>query len=448
MIGVDRTRAIFEGAYKQAGGQDDVQLILHGGKEQLARIGKNEVYQNILNKEYTIRGMVAQGNRVGLSSCNRFDENSVQNAVKVASDIAAIQKEDPDYRGLYADSEAIVDERFYHQPTMDAAFDTKLNELQGIFADSRSKNVEVAGAFSHGDGIYAIGNSKGLFRYHIHTDASFTLSIMTPAGGTGWAEFHSHRLEDIQPSILYRIALEKALASENPISIEPGEFTVILEPPAVQSLMFWLGYLGFGGLPCQEGRSFLSGKEGEKVFGDNISLEDNHNDVQSYGCPFDSEGMRKQSLTLVERGVFIQPTLDRNVSIKRGGDRVSTGHALPYPSSVGPLPLNMSMKAGDKSLDEMVQSTQKGILVTRFFYDNVIDPQKLTITGMTRDGTFLVENGKIVKGLKNMRYNISLPHILNQVREISSQKWSLREFGRMSLPALKIDGFRFTGSST
>ncbi len=442
MISVEKARRIFSEA--QAKSDQDLQVLLSGGKNQLARIGKNRVYQNMMEKDYSLKVQVAMGKRVGNTSCNRFFGEEMGAAVNQAELIASHQKEDPLFMGFLPADEEVIDDRFYCAETMGACFSEKLTELEGIFKDANQRNVEVAGAFSHGDEITALGNSSGLFRYHISTDSSFTFSVMTPGGGTGWAEYHSNSLSDIEPSMLYDISLKKALLSENPREIDEGEYTVILEPPAVESLLLFLGYMGLGGMPCREGRSYFSGKIGQDLLGKNITLVDDAANADTFGCPYDYEGVKRQRLTLIDQGKFVSPALDR-VSASKLELGESTGHALPYPSRTGPLPLNMTLKGGDSSVEEMIKGTKKGILVTRFFYDNVIDPGKLTLTGMTRDGTFLIEDGELTTGLKSLRYNDSLIRVFNSVAALSKDLWNLRSFGRMSVPAIKVEGFRFTG---
>ncbi|PCJ19303.1 MAG: hypothetical protein COB02_07910 [Candidatus Cloacimonadota bacterium] len=440
MISVENTKKVFKETLEKS--ENPTQVILSGGKEQLARIGKNTVYQNMLNKEYTLKVQVADGKKVGNASSNRFYGEDVEKAIHNATFISKHQAEDPDWEGFLDENNEVIDDKFYCEETIDSCFEEKLNELSEIFEDAKSKNVEIAGAFSHGDSISAIANQNGMFRYHINTDCSFTFSIMTPNGGTGWSEYHSHKLSDISPSELYKISLQKALLSENPKTIDAGEYTVILEPPAVQSLLFFLGYAGFGGLSVQEKRSFFTDKIGDKVFGSNINIKDDFSFDQSFGSSFDYDGIKKSSIDLVENGIFNGPVLDRVTARKMG--KTDTGHALPYPSRSGPLPLNLCLLGGDSSVDEMVKSTKKGILVTRFFYDNLIDPGQLTLTGMTRDGTFLIEDGKLVSGINNMRYNESLPRIFNSIVALSKECWSLRGFGRLSVPAIKVEGFSFS----
>ena len=237
----------------------------------------------------------------------------------------------------------------------------------------------------------------------------------------------------------------KALASESPKIISEGEYTVILEPPAVASLLRFLAYLGFGGMPFIEGRSYFSNKQGQKLFDEKISITDNAFQSESFGCPFDMEGRKRHCVELMSKGVFMQPVLDTVTAQKLGRNFTSTGHALAYPSTSGPIPLNLALSPGESDIESMIRETKRGILITRFFYDNVIDPGKLSLTGMTRDGTFLIENGKVVSGLKNLRYNETIPQIFNNVVSLSKQTWSLRGMGRNRVPAMKVEGFKFNG---
>lgn len=440
MISVEKSKQVAENIMKKA--SLPAQALISGGKNQLARIGRNHIYHNLLSKEYSVKILVADGHKTGSASCNRFEGPELDQTLKRAEETAANTAADANWQGFLDCHDELTDDQYYDVETTEISFEKKLTELEAIFQDANKRNVEIAGAFSHGDETLVLANSKGLFRHHVCTDASFTLSIMTPDGGTGWSEFHSNRVADIEPSILYNVALKKAELSNNPQNGLDGEFTVILEPPAVESLMLFMAYLGFGGLPYREGRSFFSEKMGEKLLGDNVTIRDDYRLMQTFGAPFDYEGVRKKPLCIIDKGRFMTPVLDLNNSNKLS--MKSTGHGMPYPSGCGPLPLSLSLEPGSKSLEEMIRSTKKGVLVTRFFYDNVIDPSKLTLTGMTRDGTFLIEDGEIVCGLKNMRYNDSIPRVFNNIVELSKQSWSLREFGRMSLPAIKVEGFRFT----
>ncbi len=214
---------------------------------------------------------------------------------------------------------------------------------------------------------------------------------------------------------------------------------MILEPVAVGELVTFLGYLGMGALALQEGRSFLTGKLGGKVAGDNVTIWDDGTDGRGLAMPFDWEGQPKRKVTLIENGIGRGVVYDSYTATRE--KRETTGHALPAPNTAGPLPLNMFLAPGEASLDEMVASTRRGILVTRFHYVNVVHERETILTGMTRDGTFLIENGKRTKPLKNLRFTQSVLGALSMV-EMIGKECALAEYAYV--PALKVGKFSFT----
>ncbi len=246
------------------------------------------------------------------------------------------------------------------------------------------------------------------------------------------------------PEALADTAIEKALLSQNPVSIKPGRYRVILEEEAVAQLISFLAFIGFGALAFQEQRSFMYGKIGQEIVAKTITIWDDALDNRTIGFPFDFEGVPKQKIVLVEKGTAKNVVYDSHTAQRE--NKESTGHALPAPNPYGPIPTNLFLSGGNSSVEEMISSTKKGVLVTRFHYTNVEDPIKTVLTGMTRDGTFLVENGKIVTGVKNLRITQSILEALNNV-ELISEKTRLVDtgFGACNVPALKIKDFRFTG---
>ncbi len=223
----------------------------------------------------------------------------------------------------------------------------------------------------------------------------------------------------------------------DPKAIEPGRYTVILEPAAVGDLCYFLAE-GFNAQQVDEGRSFLSGKVGETVFGQNIDIDDDPYHPLIQGRPFDGEGVPTKKVSLVEKGVVKGLVYDRKTAAKLGKE--PTGHGLPVPNVEGAHPSSISMKGGTSSIEEMIKSTKKGILVTRLWYNRLVDPMKLIITGMTRDGTFWVEDGKISHGIKNLRYNQSLIELLNHVDAATPQE---RMWG-YAVPGILAREFNFT----
>ncbi|MCK5584833.1 TldD/PmbA family protein, partial [Candidatus Bipolaricaulota bacterium] len=226
-------------------------------------------------------------------------------------------------------------------------------------------------------------------------------------------------------------------------------YTVILEEDAVATMMFFLGILGMGALSMQESRSFMSGRIGEKVTGDNITIWDDGFDPRGVVLPFDYEGVPKQKVMLIEDGVARGVVYDSATAHLEPG-KVSTGHGLPAPNTMGPIPINLLMKPGSATKEEMIASTEKGIWVTRFHYVNPVHPVKAILTGMTRDGTFLIENGKITRPLKNLRFTQSILEAFANAEMLSQDlkmiKMGFGNFGTCA-PAAKINGFTFTGAT-
>ena len=262
---------------------------------------------------------------------------------------------------------------------------------------------------------------------------------------SGFSEGVGRSLGAIDPDRVGAVAVEKCLASNGPQSIDPGEYTVILEPQAVSEMLMFLTYCSFGAQGYLEGRSFVTGRIGEKVMSERISIADDAYQAGAVGLPFDFEGRPRRRGALVEEGVARNVVWDRNTARREEG-RESTGHALPMPNAWGPIPLNLVMSPGDSSIDEMIASTERGILVSQFHYTNVTEPVQVELTGMTRNGTFLVEGGKVTRPLLNLRFTQGLVEALNRVAAVSSKAELCGAFfgGFFVVPALKIDGFNFT----
>jgi predicted Zn-dependent protease len=278
--------------------------------------------------------------------------------------------------------------------------------------------------------------------------ASLVTVIMSDAS-SGYASTTSMDVSDLDAEALGRVALDKALRSREPTDIEPGAYTVILEEEAVADMLFTLGYLGFGALSVQEGRSFMNGHFGERITGENITIWDDGLDPRGLMQPFDYEGVPKQRVTLVERGIARGVVYD-SFTAGREADQESTGHSLPAPNTFGPFPSNLFMAPGVATKAEMLASTERGIWVTRFHYTNPVHPVQTVLTGMTRDGTFLVEDGEIVRPLKNLRFTQSILEAFGRADMVGDQLQLVSSgWGGTGLcvPALKIRDFQFTGAT-
>jgi predicted Zn-dependent protease len=307
--------------------------------------------------------------------------------------------------------------------------------------------LDGAGIYSTGGGAFGLANSKGLWAFHRSTNAKFSISAMR-VDSSGWAEDFDSDFAKVDVDAVAAKAARKALDGKNPAQIEPGAYTVIFEPAAVAEFLLFLSWTAFNGLAYAEQRSCFSGKVGQKVAGDSITIEDNAWHPLSKGLPFDFEGFPRQPVTLIERGVFKGAVHNRKTAKLTGVE--PTGHSLPQPDANGPFPGNLVLHGGDSSLDQMIASTDQGLLVTKLHYVNILNPMTMTLTGMTRDGFFLIEKGKVTKGLKNMRFTESVLNVLNNVAAMSRELYKTGTFwggGGGVAPVLKVNGFHFTSKT-
>jgi predicted Zn-dependent protease len=267
---------------------------------------------------------------------------------------------------------------------------------------------------------------------------------MAPDGGSGYAESASVDVSVIDAAAIGREAADKARSTANPVSVEPGDWPVVLEEYAVVDLLSMLGYMGFGALSVQEERSFS--EPGRRVGSALVTIVDDGADPETFPMAFDYEGVAKQRVPLIEEGICREVVYDTQTAARAG--RASTGHGLPAPNPAGPFPLNMSMAAGTSSRDELIGGLERGLLVTRFHYTNPVHPKLAIVTGMTRDGTFLVEGGRIVGPVRNLRFTQSYLEALAGTTAVSRERRTLRgDYGGVVVPAVRIDNWTFTGAT-
>ena len=427
---------------------DETEVILSIESQALTRFANNTIHQNVAEESHTllIRAMI--GRKVGGATTNLFDDESLKRAVDTAVTIAKVQKENPELLPLPEKQtyRSLADP--YEQNTLEYSPMDRARAVAGIVKACEKQGLTAAGAFSTGGEALALANSKGVFAYQKSTNAYLSLTALGE-NSSGWVEAQDKDVKKINPQNLAETAIEKALSSKNPVDVEPGDYTVILEPAAVANLMVFFGYLGFNALFYQEGRSFLSGKMGAKVVGNNITIVDDAYDSRLNGMAFDFEGMPRKRVVLIENGVLKSVVHDRKTAKKDNVE--TTGHALPQQyAGAGTYPMHLVVDRGNSSMEEMLASTEKGIYVTHFHYTNIVNPMNATITGMTRDGTFLIEDGKIKKGIKNLRFTESLLEAFSNVESMSKDLTRCTYFGQMGIlvPAMKINAFTFSSGTT
>jgi len=428
--------------YSQA---DQTEILYMGEDSALTRFAKNFIHQNVAERNASVSIRVVSGRRIGAASTNMLDEQSLKTAVDKALEIAETQRENPHFRSLPSPAEYGRADTFVERTAKFTPME-RAEAVQHIIAEAQKNDVIASGAFSTETTDLIVANSLGLWAEQSLTQAKLNLVVTGDNDASGYANHLSKDVSDIDCQALADEAIGKCVQSTTPISLEPGEYTVILEPYAVGTLVAFLGYIGLGALALQEGRSFMCGKLGQQITGENVTIWDDGLSPQGMPIPFDFEGVPKQKVVLIENGIAKGVVYDSYTAGKEG--TMSTGHGLPAPNTDGPMPLHLFMKEGDSSLEEMVASTKRGIYVTRFHYTNVVEPISTTITGLTRDGTFLIEAGKFKGAVKNFRFTNSILKALSQVSLISKDTRLVEGFfGGSRVPGLKIASFTFSGTT-
>lgn len=326
-------------------------------------------------------------------------------------------------------------------PIIDAAIQT-----------CEAAGVMPAGLFDTTGTARAIANSAGRALHYEGTRAGFSLTASEydghTIGGAGWSEGVRNRVGDLDPVAIARIACEKAAPGVARDRVEPGEYTVVLEPSAVSSLLLFASYVGFGAKDVAEKSSFLCDRMGQQLFREDLCIRDRWNHPMYQVCGFDGEGTPTKALALLDKGAFTGPVTNRLYAHKASGapDR-STGHCIA--GAAGPRPQALSIDAGDASRAELIAGVERGLLVTQFHYTNLIDPRDMLLTGMTRNGLFLIENGVVTRPLTNLRFTQGLIDALQNVTGIGNDldvAGALFD-GEVVVPSLRIDGFRFTSAT-
>jgi len=445
-LGKDKLRKIADRVLALSSG-DQTEVLIFGQDEHLTRFAVNTIHQNVSETDVTVRVRVVFGQKVGVASGNDLGDEALQKVVESAETVARFQQDNPDFRSL-PEPQAVRELDAYAEATAACTPGERAGGVVAICALSLEHGLEAAGAFSTAVEEVMVASSLGVSAYHCGTIAHVVAVIMG-ATGSGYAAAAAMDVSALDPEMVGRVAVDKALRSRNPTEIEPGAYTVILEEDAVADMLSTLGYLGFGALAVQEGRSFMNDRFGEQITGENITIWDDGYDPQGLVLPFDFEGVPKQRVMLIERGIARGVVYDSFTAGREEG-RASTGHSLPAPNTFGPLPLNLFMAPGQASKEDMLASTERGIWVTRFHYTNPVHPVKTILTGMTRDGTFLIENGQITRPLRNLRFNQSILEAFSRAEMLGSElKLVKSDWGSSGtcVPAVKLHEFQFTGTT-
>jgi len=462
MLTRERAADIFD-RIKKLSSADEVEVLLSGGRFALTRFANNVIHQNVEDENQVLSVRTVFAGRTARATTNKFDDESLRRVVESSEALARVQHPDSDLlpmpdsieAGSAGESPARTQDvpTRYFAETAAITPQVRADGVKKIVDVAQKHKLTTAGIFSSSESVEGIFNSRGLSKWHRHTLAEVSITMLG-VDSSGWQKANSPDVTNLDPLGLAEIAAKKAIDSAHPAEIPAGKYTVILEPSAaldIVGFMFW----DFSGMAILDQRSFLTDRIGNQLFGENITIRDDVAHPLQTGCPFDGEGMRRLSLPLVENGivkrvVYARATaarMKRSEQKDKVGPIEPTGHGFPLPNEVGEMPLNIVFASpkNPQTLAEMIASTERGVLVTRLWYIREVDPYEKIVTGMTRDGTFLVENGKMKQGIRNFRFNQSLIHMLSNVEAMSLPvRSSGEESFDMVVPAMKVRDFNFT----
>jgi predicted Zn-dependent protease len=420
---------------------DDCSVSIAGNRSGNIRFARNAVSTAGLNDNRTLNVTVAFGKRQGTASVNEFDDASLERAVRRAEDVARLAPENPEYVGIVGKQDFKPSEEYFAS-TAAIDPDFRAEVAARAIEGGRKNKLVTAGFFTDTTGFETIANSKGVFGHRQFTGLQFTCTARTEDGrGSGWVTRGANDAKRFDAREAIEVAIEKAMHSVDAKAIEPGRYTVILEPAATSELLGRM-FGAFDARNADEGRSFLAKKGGgnrlgEKLFDERVNVWADPWNPDVPVSPWDTQSMlARRHQDLIKDGKVASLDYSRFWAQKKGVQ----------PNA---RPGNIIMAGGGKSLEELIQETKKGVLVTRTWYIRSVDPQSLLLTGLTRDGTFYIENGKIKYPVKNFRFNESPVTMLNNVEELGKPVVVAPDEVRfqMVIPPMRLRDFNFTSLS-
>ncbi len=410
------------------------QVTLQGSTDGNIRYALNQVTTSGEVQDTTLVVAANFGKRSGIATINELDDASLQKVVQRAEEIASLAPENPEFMPVLGPQD-YHDVKGYYDATAEISPEFRAKAAADSIGPCRKEKLVAAGFLNHGAGFQATMTSKGLFGYYPETTLDFSVTVRTEDGaGSGYALRDFNDAGQLDTAEVSRIALDKARMSKDAKALEPGRYTVILEPAASMGLLQNLLF-SMDARRADEGRSFLSKKEGGSRLGEkivdervNIFSDPTHPDIPS--APFAGDGQPREKVNWIENGVI------KNLFYSRYWAKKKDKKPMPFPS-------NAAMEGTNTSLQELIAGTERGVLVTRTWYIRMVDPQSLLATGLTRDGTFFIENGKIAHAVKNFRFNESPVIMLNNLEDLGRPQ----RIGGNLIPSMKIRDFNFTSLS-
>jgi predicted Zn-dependent protease len=423
---------------------DGIEITISGMDDGATRWGQNQITQNLATESMEIAVRVLVGGRqVRLSSDHHLTSIRLKQLIDRAIDQARFNQKDPFAIDLPM-PQAITAINHYDTATAKMGAAERGAIVAAVIKEAQAAKLTSAGFYSNAACIEAIGNSNGLFAYDRYTEAECSVTMLGD-DSSGWAKSNMTAASQIDHLALVREAIATTQLGRNPVAIRPGRKTVILEPAAVLDLISFI-WDDFSATSFIDQDSCFVDQLGKQILGSNITITDDVFHPLQWGTPFDGEGSPRQKLTIVENGVLKNLLVGRR-SAKNLGMQ-ATGHAAEQPSSVDEVAVNFVVAGGNTSLADMIASTNDGLLLKRVWYVRDVDPTTKLLTGMTRDGVFLIEGGKLTRAVKNLRFNTSVIEMLKNVVALGpAVAASGEESFPCVVPAMKVEGFNFSAGT-
>jgi len=424
----------------------DFEITASEGKSELTRFAESYIHQNVAETNLNLTVKVINEDKIGVVQMNSIDDHTTLKNIEKAIEVTKITpKLDYHYQLLKPQSYKIKSKH-----SKDTANFNPLNRAQlvsQLIKEVNKREYEAAGAFKTEESTLLVANSEGVFAFDRGTKVDFNC-VITRDNSTAHTSFIDSDINNFNIDKITDELLETALKNVEQIEIDPGVYTVILSPVAVSEILNYTGYTAFNGKMIMEDKSFVCYNKGKKIFPETITVSDDPFDELTMPIPFDLVGYPREKIDLIKDGVIKDGVYDHLTALKY--NKKCTGNTLsPEHASFGALPFNLLMKEGSNSVEEMISSTKKGIYISRFHYVNILNPMSVQLTGMTRDGTFLIEDGKIVRAIKNMRFNTSVVDMLKAVDMISKERQTKEGFiGPTVAPYLRTKNFTFSSKTS
>ena len=447
MIGKTRLLGVL-GALVKRSRADAISVCAHPTTRHVCRFAYEAIHQNLVQEDVDVVVKVIRGRRVGVASADTLDPRDLARCATAAMDIAAHSPAQQDLPELPS-NHCVQTKADYAVVTTRVSPTTCVTAIKRLFHLCQGVGAQLAGSLVIGEDEVAVVNSAGVSSYAASTIAGAKLVTMYRSL-SGFATGVHRRFDRLDLDGMLQRSLRQCLHRTSPVTLPLGTYEVILEPEAVAELLDWLGFIAFGAKSLQERTSFLTGRIGETIASRHLTIYDDGNEPQTLRMPFDYEGVPRQRVTLIDRGKAAGVVYD-SIYGKRFG-QPSTGHAMSPDDTDGPTPLHLAIAPGRTSVSTMIRSCKRGLLIPRFHYVNgLLNPREALMTGLLREGVFLIERGKRIAPVTTMRFTQSLLEAFRHVLGVSRERRLVADpstgIGSTLTPTLHLAKFKFTGRS-